>query len=454
MIGAAPSGADAARLRVLAFSASFGEARRSGFGAEAVADVQLRVEAGLGGFARPGRWTPVRVAIENGRDDFAGDLVVEWGDVRVRRAVTLPSSARRQLEMYVRSANVRDVIVVRLQAGERASQSVETPIRIVRVDEPLIACVGRLESPSRDPRSCTVALAAESLPSSWRGYDAADDVIAGGQTIAADKQRAIDFWRAMRTLEDSGQLSAPRELDPIVGVQPRLRAAFLAYVIAIPASLFIVRRRARGAGAVYVTVAVLIVSATTAAIAMGRAGPGSAIAVRYSGMVHQFPDATASFVSMRGTAEYPTAGRFDLRAPLTDSAFDSAGAREDQRLDDGGAPILSGRFALGARKAFSLEGVAELAIVTATPRSSSMHVSNVSPFVLDDCSVRTGFQDRPLGALASGSSLDIAGADDQSLSLACLVPASVLPFAEAQRRVMTEGQLRLVFHLQAEPRQP
>jgi len=424
----------------------------------AAADAQLRVDAGLGGFARPGRWTPVRIAVENGRGDLAGELVVEWGEARARRAVTLGSGARRQVEVVLRTTDVRNAIAVRLETNGRTEQRTETPLRIVRFDEPFVVCIGTTESAPASAAACTVTLAAETAPASSRGYDAADDVIVrlDARSLSADRQRAIDLWRHVRSLDDSGGVTRPRDIDAANSVRPALRAGFLAYLLAIPIVLVVVHRLSADARHAYVAIAVLVAGATTSAIALGRGGPGSAVTVRYSAVAHQFTGSTQAIVLMRGSAEYPSGGRFDVRAPFADAAIETTGARgvrEDQRYDDDGSPLLSGRFALGARKAFTLDGVADLPIVEVSRRASSVHVSNVSNHSLDDCGVSTDGSDRTVGTIAAGGSLDIAGADRATtLTVSCVAPASLLPFSEAQHHVVSEGQLQLIVHAIVERR--
>src|SRR4030095_3333029 len=106
----------------------------------------------------------------------------------------------------------------------------------------------------------------------------------------------------------------------------------------------------------------------------------SAVVVRASGIAHQFPGSARSFVVMRATAEFPSAAQFELRVPVADGAIAAPGhrgMRDDQRYDDSGYPIVSGRFALGAKKAFALDGVAELAVVEVSRRATALHVANV-----------------------------------------------------------------------------
>src|SRR5437667_9546074 len=81
--------------------------------AQADPTVTVKASAGLGGLCRPGRWTPVRVDVETRGEAAstgvaAGEIIVEWGDARVRRAITLASPSHKQVELYIRTADARD----------------------------------------------------------------------------------------------------------------------------------------------------------------------------------------------------------------------------------------------------------------------------------------------------------------------------------------------------------
>ena len=44
--------------------------------ASAADTLSLKAEAGLGGIGKAGRWSPVRVSVENTGQDLAGELIV------------------------------------------------------------------------------------------------------------------------------------------------------------------------------------------------------------------------------------------------------------------------------------------------------------------------------------------------------------------------------------------
>jgi len=194
-------------------------------GAWAGCGVALQAEAGLGGLCKAARWTPVRVEID-AQADVDGMVMVRWGDALVTQRVDMPAPSHRSLQLYIRTADARAAIEVRLQSGGRDVQTIALPVRLAGADEPIVVCAGR----SAAGGECSTAIAAERLPDSWRGYDAATEVrVPGGTVLTAEQARAIDVWRQLRRLEESGMPAVGAVPTP-ERVPPRLRAALIAYV--------------------------------------------------------------------------------------------------------------------------------------------------------------------------------------------------------------------------------
>jgi hypothetical protein len=119
--------------------------------AAAAERLTMSADAGLGGVVRAGRWAPVRVDVDNRGQDVSGTLTIEWGKTTARRAVTIAAPARRSFQFYVRTGDVRDIMVVRLESGGRELQRLEKPVRIAGRDETIHLCVESLGS-ATDPR--------------------------------------------------------------------------------------------------------------------------------------------------------------------------------------------------------------------------------------------------------------------------------------------------------------
>ena len=166
--------------------------------------VTLVAHAGLDTRARAGRWTPVLVTIENSGTDITGDLVVDAGQVRVVRALALPAPSRKRIEQYVRvpSADLDRIHVALVVAG-REMRAVDAPIRVIPDEKSFVLCVGPVGTNQPEP-SCTATVDRATLPVSWRGYDALDDLRwpAGEKPrLDEDQTAAIGQWKIRRAHE-------------------------------------------------------------------------------------------------------------------------------------------------------------------------------------------------------------------------------------------------------------
>lgn len=407
----------------------------------------LAADAGLEGLVKAGRWMPVRVTVQNPASDLTGELIVDWGEARARRRITVQRGTRRRVEMYLRTTDVRDLVRVQLVAdggaGGRVVQRAETTVKAVPFDERLVVCLATNASAAANS-ACSATLPKDRWPSSWRGYDAADEV------MAAESHAAIDAWRAIRALDESGMLTSVGQPDALDAVRPRIHGGFAIYLLTLPALFVAARRLAWPTSRLYASVSLLIGFATTAALAVGHGGPGSAVAMRHAGTVYQLTGAQRSYVTLRSAIEFPADDSFELRSPLVDAAFDSSGAssRGPWRQDEAGYPMASGRFALGARRTLTFEGVGDGTFVELSDVRSGMHVANKRSFALTDCRVVAGFSERAVGTLAPGAAMDIdLPEESEPVSLTCSVPPTLFDFVAAERRVVADGRLRLVVPL-------
>ena len=83
----------------------------------------VHASAGLGGVAKPGRWTPVSIEIDNAGGQVATDVVVSWGDATLRRQVTFASSAKRRFTVYMRTLEPGSAVRVRLADGDTVAEA-------------------------------------------------------------------------------------------------------------------------------------------------------------------------------------------------------------------------------------------------------------------------------------------------------------------------------------------
>jgi len=413
----------------------------------------LTAQAGLGGVGRANRWAPVHVSVDNTDRDFAGDIVVSWGDAVVRRALTLGSPARADVVLYIRSADVRDLVSVKLESHGVVLQSADAAIRLQSGDAAVTLCVGTAEGAGgRD--DCAANISPAALPRSMRGYDAFDAVRWQGVTpdvLERDQQIAWKQWAAKRQLDNAGVISrAPR---PLLSAEngPTMKIAavgvfvYLGVLIVSAMAASRVRRRPL---AVYGAVVVFAAAGSAAAFAAGRVGPSASLVVTHSSRVEQLPSG-GSLLAMTATVQYPTFDRFELRARSADAAmWPQYGARHELRFDEAGEPILAGVFGLASRQSFALEGVVAFSPFQIRRTEASVTVVNSSAFDYHDCAVSDDLTTRALGGLQPGQTLDVPPAFAPNGVLSCTITATPVEFGDPRYPVRVEGATDVVVHLE------
>lgn len=402
----------------------------------------LRADAGLGGFARPGRWTPVRVEIDNTNRDLTGEIVVEWGDARVHRDVEVPAPSRTAIDLYVRTADARGAMTVRLVANGAALASIDVPVRLVVDEDPLVICAGSESLAVDAGMACTANLPPQALPRSMRGYLAADDVHIepGAEAQLTPSQRAaLQQWRAYRDLDAEGLLAqAPRAqlaAASVTGVdRPTLIAAGTAVLALLCAA--VVWRRGRVIQS-YLAVTSAIVLGVVAAAFAGRVGPGSEVLLRHATTVQQVGG--RSVVTMRGTVVYPAAGAFEIKVHQFDGELMARGAAE-QWLDAQSNPIRRGTFGRGRRDQVELDGVADYAPFEVRVEGPAVRIQNRSNATLTGCAFPDGFSETQAGDLAPGASVSARSVMPAAAAFfACSTAEPPMTFTESRFPVRTQG---------------
>jgi hypothetical protein len=429
--------------------------------AQADPTVTVKASAGLGGWCRPGRWTPVRVDVETrgetSAEAAAGEIVVEWGDARVRRAMTLASPSRKQVELYIRTADARDSITVRVLVADREMATTVAPVRLVAPTEPLTVCVAAVNAWSTNGTTCSATINPESLPRSWRGYAAADDVVwpSGGKTALTGEQRtALDRWRVVQAIENAeSTVPSAGDVTPATHALRRNSTAMLVYAAALGILVWPLNRVRSRSLAVYPVIAAAVAAGSIVAIASGRIGPGARVHVSQSAVVEQVAGAKGSSVLARAVAEFPAFGRVELRADGVDGEIAlRGGARRDLRFDENGAPLLTGTYGLGATASFEVEATASFEPFSATFRGTTVRVMNTSAHEMRDCRFGSGFSRQSVGRLAPGQDVEAVHLDPEIEPLfSCKLDAAVVEFAESGRPVDNDGVAAIVLHLR-EPR--
>jgi hypothetical protein len=412
----------------------------------------LAATAGLGGYGRPGRWAPVRVDVTYEGDGGAGEIAVEWGDARVRQAISLASETRKEIELYVRTADPRDSIVVRLLSGGRELAATEAPVRLLAQADAFTVCIA---SPAPSPAggaACSVTIAPVALPRSWRGYAAADDVLADPErtlSLTADQRMAVTRWRTVHAIENA---DASSPALPTLASSPRVvrRTGYglLVYVVVLAfAAGPLTRIRARSF-LLYPAVVGVAACASAAAVAAGRVGPGAAIHVAQAATIEEVVGGAGAFVVARGVAEFPVHGPIELRAIGLDGVLTPRTRDRGQlRFDENGAPAMGGVYTLGASASFEMEGITSVEPLHAAWDQSTLRVTNTSTVPLRSCRFGSGFSRSAVGILDPGQSVDAdrrTATDDAAFSCSMEAPAIVL--GDQQRAAESTGTSVVVLH--------
>jgi hypothetical protein len=414
----------------------------------------LTAEAGLGGMSRPGRWTPVRVSVDASSADITGEIVLDWGSARARRAISLSAGSRKQFELYIRTPDVREAIVVRLASDGRDLASVEVPIRVARPEDALTLCVAAANA-WPVTRGCSTTQSAARLPHSWRGYDAVDEVVwaAGAQPLQADQQIALAQWKAIHALEESGispSVAVPQMPSPLSASARRAIVWVAGYVLAIAVAGFAFTRIRARSLTLYPAVGLLVVVGSAAALAAGRVGPGAEVRIQQSVVAEQLSDTGSALILSRGIAEFPSFGEFELRARGIDGAIGTSQARgRSWRYDEDGAPLMpSGIVGLGTRRSFELEAVVDFQALVASVQGRTVRVSNHSSHALDECRFPDGFSKERVGTLSPGQTVEaerLMAGDDASFT--CTLAAPIVDYTVTNGDVRSESTAVVMLQL-------
>ncbi len=414
--------------------------------------VDLHAWAGLSGYVRPGRWVAVRIDVSSASQPISGDLVVQWGPAEVRWPVAVAPRIRRELEVYIRSADPRDVITVRLVSNDATMAETQAPVQILSNDSTaprLIVCGA---SPHPSPPGCVARLDGTSIPHSWRGFDAADDVILSDAEIASltDAQRqAIALHSAQAPLLNSG-LGTPT-LGPLPSERrwtSRSSTMLVGYASLFVALTTFVQIRRRGG--MLAAIAASAALGSVAILAAGRVGPWASITIHHASSVDQYEGADASIVTLRGVAEFPARDAYTIRADVEDGAIaDSNDRGAAIHLDESGFSTLSGIFGLGQSAAFTFEGAVTPALLRIARTGDGVHVRNVSSLILNQC----GFSAEPAAGrreLLPGQEVSGGIADDDiDPTFSCSLDTSPWGFSEPNHPVVMNGRTAVVVHMKA-----
>lgn len=421
--------------------------------ATASAGASLTATAGVGGLARPGRWTPVTVTVTNTDPGLSGHLMVTWGDAVVRRRLIFDSPGRRRIEVYLRASNAADRLQVRLE-GSGAPFEIAVPIRVVRDDERFVLCV--VDDAAAASPDCTARVPAPALPASVRGYEAVDQVLwpFGRGRLRADQVAALRQFETLKRLDRRGDLSlTPQPARPTVGRglptstgRAVLGAATL-YAMLLCLLAWTCTTRARPAAWAAIGIGAAVAAGSAASLAIGRVGPARAVTVHHHSVLQQIPGSDAALLSMRAIAEFPARGAAALRLPAVDGVIEQSvpRGRAVEELDTDGFPTLDGTFGLGARRAFGVEAVVPGAVLAVDDRGTSVRFTNRSPYTLDRCQLASGLRGAAPDVLPPGGVIEAARIADDAASevlgpaVLCTTTQPAIALTETRRAVIMQG---------------
>jgi len=415
----------------------------------ATGGVMLSADAGLDGVTRPGRLTPVRIAIENSGTDIGGDLVVVAGRVRIARALTLPTPSRKRIELYIRvpSADI-DRIHVAFVAEGREVRAVDAVVRFVPDETRFVLCVAPIATGGSDPR-CTSTLDAAALPDSWRGYDAVDEFVwsaAAAAALTEGQNIAISRWKILRANDMAvGPAAPPSGSARVLSHTRILIAAYAALFLLLVVAAQVLARRPLS---VYAAVVAIVAFASAAAIAQGRIGAAASIVLVDSTIVRAAEGVDDAFVSTRGVATFPAFGSFELRPAFDDGIVAAREEPAGSRFAEDGGSVLPGEFGKGQRIGFELEGFSPLPTVKVTRSAETMRIANVASSDLTDCELPAGVSPRRVALLRAGDTLSVQGSPDaEDTALTCRFRAAPPTLRGNRARVEHQGTAVLVYAL-------
>lgn len=411
--------------------------------------ITLTADAGLDGTTRPGRLTRVRIAVENSDTEIAGTLVVVAGARTVARALSLPAPSRKRIELHIRvpSADI-DRIHVAFVAGGREVSAVDAAVRFAPDETPFVLCVASSDSAGSDPR-CTSTLDPSSLPDSWRGYDAVDELVlspAAAVSLTANQGIAIKRWHLLRMNDLSAGLAAqPPSPGRFLTPMRMLLAAYAALFLLVVSVIRVLGRRSLS---IYAAVVSIVACGSAAAIAQGRVGPGAAVLITDSTIVRSAEDIDDSLVSTRGVARFPAFGAFELSPALDDGVVTIRQEPAIATFADAGESILAGVFGRNQRVEFDLEGFSGLPTVRVMRSGDTTRIANMASVDLTDCELPSGLSPRRVALLRAGESVGVRGSPEaEDSAFTCRFQVAPATLRSRRGRVEHQGSAVLVYGL-------
>ena len=414
----------------------------------------LSVRAGLGGVARPGRWLPVEVRVGNDASRVQGVLRVEWGDAVVLRDIDVAAGAAQHITVMLRAIAAAPMVHVSID-GDAASGSADAPVELAPLETPLTLCVG--EAAATD---CSVRIAEDTAPSTWRGFDMADVVIwpAAAASARHDAVQAFATWRAMRWLGDEGP--ADPVLPPFDRDTPAVRRLSIALGLFGCAVALLTALAAWRRAQLSLTLGLPVLLGPAAWVWMlNPVGPGTVTttSAQMTSVVHQFAETAQSTFAAKIEVEHASTAMLSLQPQAADATLTTSGAgtvRSVSVENRDGQALYRDTAGVGARRRAALDGTLDTVWLEITATGTQWSATNRAPFALRDCHWR-GTSLGAIGTIPPGAhvALHAASSPVAGDSVVCTLPSDWLSWAQASSPVDMRGQSFLVYHFWPAPQE-
>ena len=197
-------------LLAMAFLLVFGSGTGTAVHAQGQATIQMKVEAGVGGFCRQLGWIPVRVQVENTGQDLEAEVRVTVKDgvntLAYLSRVSLPSSSRKQVTLYVKATSSSyQALSTSLIDGQKTLSSTTSKLNC---QPPQTLFVGTILDAGRELKGLTnmpilagtvrySELRLDELPERAEGWNALDALVLSGVDTGAlnrEQRGALREW--------------------------------------------------------------------------------------------------------------------------------------------------------------------------------------------------------------------------------------------------------------------
>ena len=174
-------------------------------GTDSLPGIEGKATAGIGGYYRIGRCTPVTIRLENSGRDLEGNIRIQISPDRYTQQVSLPSPSQKTLAMHIVPLEDLNELEISIYAGEKLLKKIASKMRRLSDEQRLTVLSSSLKSyalaldasPENASGEKRVFLDPVDFPESWKDYDAVDSVmldISDATKLNSRQRNAISQW--------------------------------------------------------------------------------------------------------------------------------------------------------------------------------------------------------------------------------------------------------------------